>query len=171
MSLASATTPTIAARKAPYKISLRAGPRFWRTASVTSALVVLTGLLITIAHLQPQLPPADLQPSAATVQPAFLTASPPSSAIPAVSQPLARSAAQAAATRAKKAVRPPRPESARASGVVQSSRKPEPRHRPVPSRDEGIIAEDTVVFYDRRSPVPAAKGPVQAGVKRYSDAN
>jgi hypothetical protein len=171
MNLASAMTPTVAVRKVPYKIAVRTGPEFWRTASVTAALVVLTGLLIAIVRLQPQLPAEGLQPGTVTVQPAWLPAPPSVSAVPARNQPLARSASQPVAARAKKAVRPPRPDSARAGGVVESARKPQPRHHPVTLRDEGIIAEDTVVFYDHRSPVPAAKGPVQAGVKRYSDAN
>jgi hypothetical protein len=171
MNLASATTPTVAVRKVPYKIAVRTGPKFWRTASVTAALVVLTGLLIAIVRLQPQLPAEGLQPGTVTVQPAWLPAPPSVSAVPAWNPPLARSASQPVAARAKKAVRPPRPDSARAGGVVESARKPQPRHHPVTLPDEGIIAEDTVVFYDHRSPVPAAKGPVQAGVKRYSDAN
>jgi hypothetical protein len=171
MNLASATTPTVAVRKVPYEIAVRTGPKFWRTASVTAALVVLTGLLIAIVRLQPQLPAEGLQPGTVTVQPAWLPAPQSVSAVPAWNQPLARSASQPVAARAKKAVRPPRPNSARAGGVVESARKPQPRHHPVTLRDDGIIAEDTVVFYDRRTSVPAVKGPAQAGVKRYSDAN
>jgi hypothetical protein len=40
------------------------------------------------------------------------------------------------------------------------------------SQDEGLIAEDTVVFYDHNKPgLPRAKAQPGAGVKRYNDQN
>lgn len=171
INLASAATLTVAARKTPHKIAFRMGPRFWRTASVTAALVVLTGLLIAIVRLDPHLPAAGLQPGAITAQPALLPVPQPASTVPAWNERPARSPSQPVAPKMKKAVRPSRPESVRVSGRIGSAQKVEARHRPVPSRDQGIIAEDTVVFYDRRRPVPPAKAPAPARIKRYSDAN
>jgi hypothetical protein len=170
MNLASTAMPTSVARKSPYQIAFRTGPEFWRTASVTAALVVLTGLPIAIVRLQPHLPAVGLRPGTITTQPALFPSPQTASTIPVLSQPLNRSA-QPVATKAKKAVRPGRSESAIVNGAVGNAKNVGPRQRPVPSRDEGIIAEDTVVFYDRR-PVPApTKAARQPGVKQYSDAN
>jgi hypothetical protein len=46
------------------------------------------------------------------------------------------------------------------------------RRRAVHSRDADIIAEDTLVFFNKKpSPASPAKASAEPGVKRYSDRN
>jgi hypothetical protein len=121
-----------------------------------------------------------------TLRPDAAPPSPQSAAIllqiapsPAVSQPLA-----ADSVRPAKAVVSTAPSTVRTDAVVsakppvshvpaaaQSARKTAPKV--THSKGDGLIAEDTVVFYDRKPNPSHAKAQAQAesGAKRYSDRN
>ncbi|MGC2196707.1 MAG: hypothetical protein WA628_18685, partial [Terriglobales bacterium] len=76
-------------------------------------------------------------------------------------------AAATASPKKAEAVAPPRP----APAAAQTPRKVERPRRRGSSSEEGIVAEDTVVFYDHR-PVPSStRTPPPTGVKRHSDEN
>jgi hypothetical protein len=128
-----------------YKVAFQTGPRLWRTASVTVALVVLAALVATVVSVRPPLPKKG-------------TASTPS---PAIFLPTAQAAN--AATIGTAASRPVAPKA--------DVPRPTPTHR-LSASDDGRIAEDTVVFYNHK-PAPPREAtlpkPAPSGAKRYSD--
>jgi hypothetical protein len=130
-----------------YKVAFQSGPKLWRTASVTFALLVLAGLVATVIAVRPTLPKKDIRnPNPAIFLPAAqtATASGDHAAVVAATPAAPKTAAPRAATHRRSA------------------------------SDDGIVAQDTVVFYDRK-PVPPREAklppPPPSGVKRYSDAN
>lgn len=150
--------PRIPARKTAYKIALRINPGFWRTASVTVALAVLTCLLVIMVGLQPPVPASasqagKMERSAFTAAPATGTAS-----VAKRSSPPATSIASARGTHVPSVEKKAPPNA------------PKIQRRQHSAPDEGIIAEDTVVFYDRHTAPSAAKRLAPAP-KRYSDIN
>ena len=130
-----------------YKVVFQSGPKLWRTASVTVALLVLAGLVATVLAVRPPQPKKGTTPIAS----------------PAIFLPAAQ--ASTAATTDTPAARKPVP------AKPDAQRGADTRHRPV--SDDGLVAEDTVKFYDRKpAPPPRAKLPApQSGAKRYSDAD
>jgi hypothetical protein len=149
--------PSIPARKTAYKIALRISPGFWRTASVTVALAVLTCLLVIMVGLQPPVP-ASASQVGKTERPAFLAA-PATASVAKGSSPPATSIASARGTHVPSVEKKAPPNA------------PKIQRRQHSAPDEGIIAEDTVVFYDRHKAPSAAKRLPPAPVKRYSDIN
>jgi len=145
-----------------YKVAFQSGPKFWRTASVTLALLVLAGLLATVVAVRPPLPAA--KTGTGNGHPAtFLPAAQASST--------ANSTGHATApvpnsTHVPKAIQR---KTAASSADSQNQRDAAPRRRT--ASDDGIIAEDTVTFYDRKPAPRAAKLPPASDPKRYSDAN
>ena len=130
-----------------YKVAFESGPKLWQTASVTVVLLVLAGLIAAVVAVRPSLPNKGNTPN-------------PN---PAIFVPAAQaSTAKAAATNPK------------AADKVHNPTVPVPvgTHRRSAS-DEGLIADDTVVFYDRKPPTQhQAKLPAPpSDVKRYSDAD
>ena len=130
-----------------YKVAFQSGPKLWRTASVTFALLVLAGLVATVIAVHPTLPKKDIpNPNPAIFLPAAQAATAASGDNTAASTPTPvapKSAAPRAATHRRSA------------------------------SDDGIVAQDTVVFYNRKPALPheAKLPPPPSGVKRYSDAN
>jgi hypothetical protein len=150
--------PSIPARKTAYKIALRINPGFWRTASVTVALAVLACVLVIMVGLQPPVPASasqagKMERSAFTAAPATGTAS-----VAKRSSPSATSIASARGTHVPSVEKKAPPNA------------PKTQRRQHSAPDEGIIAEDTVVFYDRHTAPSAAKRLAPAP-KRYSDIN
>jgi hypothetical protein len=142
-----------------YKVAFQSGPKLWRTASVTLALLVLAGLIATVVVVRPPVAPG--RPKAVTNanSPVFLPSAGASNAdsskhaAPAASRPVGGSK-----TIAGKANMP----------ASQNLPAAVPRHRSV--SDDGLIAEDTVVFYNRKPAHHEAKlPPPPSDVKRYSD--
>ncbi len=169
VNLVSATVPPLARRRSvgPYKIAFRTGPLFWKRAAVSAVLVVMVGLLAAVVGLRPRLPAAG-KPT--TASPAASPAAPPSRAPQVSRSPATPSPAPAVAKAPPKtsvAPAPPKP----APVTAKAPPKVEPPRRRASSSDDGMVAEDTVVFYDRK-PVPStAKAPPRADVKRNSDEN
>jgi hypothetical protein len=130
-----------------YKVAFESGPKLWRTASVTVVLLVLAGLIAALVAVRPSLPNKGNTPN-------------PN---PAIFVPAAQaSTAKAAVTNPNAATKLHNP-----TGQV-----PVGTHRRSAS-DDGLIADDTVVFYDRKPPTQhQAKLPAPpSDVKRYSDAD
>jgi hypothetical protein len=151
--------PSIPARKTAYKIALRISPGFWRTASATIALAVLACILVIMVGLQPPVPAAASQVHK-TERSAF---------------PLAPATGTASVAKRRS---PPATSiaSGRGTHVASVEKKAAPNAPKIQRRqhsapDEGIIAEDTVVFFDRHTAPSAAKRLPPAPVKRYSDVN
>lgn len=168
--LTAATTATTfrARRTGPYKIAFRIGPRFWKRAAVSMALLVMTGLLVAVVGLRPPLPASGKSVPAATPQ-IFFPAAKPSSAPAIASRPVAAAPVEPVGKASAKAAQD-KPLQLQ-QGTSTPAPKDEHRHRAITSRDEGIIAEDTVVFYDRKPGTSPQKRPTQPGTKRYSDMN
>jgi hypothetical protein len=130
-----------------YKVAFASGPRLWRTASVTVVLLVLAGLIAAVVAVRPSLPNRGNTPN-------------PN---PAIFVPSAQaSAAKTAANNPAAADKLHRPS---AQVPVATRRRS--------ASDDGLIANDTVVFYDRKRPAQhQAKLPAPpSDVKRYSDAD
>jgi hypothetical protein len=131
----------------------------WRTASVTLALLVLAGLIATVVVVRPPVA-TPAKPKAVTNvnPPVFL---PSAEASPADSSnhaaPAASSPAGASKTIAGKTSMP----------ASQNHVAAAPRHRS--ASDDGLIAEDTVIFYNRKPAHHEAKLPPPSDAKRYSD--
>ncbi len=158
--------PSKTRRRGPlksYKVAFQTGPKLWRTASVTFALLVLVGLVATVVAVRPSVPKKGTTvPNPAVFLPLSQVSTPESAGRP---------------TTAANNSSAPKTDSTR-SGA----------HRPSPS-DDGLIAKDTVVFYNRKPPAlprqvkppvsevkpPAREAklppPPESGVKRYSDVN
>lgn len=156
-----------------YKISFRSGPKLWRTASVTLALLVLAGLLATVVAVRPPLP-ASPNGSTGANPPIFLPAAQATAARPpAVPASAPASDGPKRVSAGKNQARPPASQAQRAAVHPAAS---QPNHAAASRRratsDDGIIAEDTVIFYNRRpAPPTQAKLPPASGVKRYADTN
>jgi hypothetical protein len=148
-----------------YKVSFQSGPKLWRTASVTLALTVLAALLATVVAVRPPMP-ATRKANTSANPPIFLPAAQAStgksSTAAASSQVTGSTAAgEKKVTASKDAARPADP-STHPAAV--------PRRRS--SSEDGIVAEDTVTFYNRRpAPPRQPKLPPASDVKRYSDTN
>jgi hypothetical protein len=140
-----------------YKVAFQTGPKLWRTASVTFALLVLVGLVATVVAVHPSVP------KKGTTVPN-----------PAIFLPLTQVSAPDSTGRGSTTAANPVPK----PNSIQSG-----SHRRSAS-DDGLIAKDTVVFYNRKpSPpppthedkLPARQAklppPPTSGVKHYSDAN
>jgi hypothetical protein len=139
-----------------YKVAFQTGPKLWRTASVTFALLVLVGLVATVVAVRPSVPKKGTGvPNPAVFLP-LTQASTPESTGPGITT----------------ATNKP--------GVSKTDSTPSgSRHRS--ASDDGLIAKDTVIFYNRKpSPPREAKLPAReaklppppaSSVKRYSDAN
>ena len=143
------------------RISLQTGPRFWRKAFVSSALVILGTAVAVIVGVRPPLPAA-IQPAPGRSQSFISLPERPAS----VAQPTA-------AIKPKSMLEDPQ---ASASSVVKQSARlfkdepPKRAHRARSAHADDIIAEDTVVFYDR-SHGAASKAIPQSRPRRYSDQN
>jgi len=143
-----------------YKVAFQSGPKLWRTASVTLALLVLAGLIATVVVVRPPVT-TPAKPKAVTNAnpPVFLPSAEASTAdssnhpAPAASSPLGGSKTMAGKASMPASQNPP--------AAAQ-------RHRS--ASDDGLIAEDTVVFYHRKPAHHEAKlPPPPSDVKRYSD--
>jgi hypothetical protein len=132
-----------------YKIAFTSGPKLWRTAFVTVALLVLAGLVTTVVAVRPAVPKPGAAPNVA----------------PAVFLPTASAGAGNGFQDSRPALAKPYPETQKAPGAA--------RHRS--ASDDGLIAKDTVIFYNRKPPTQhEAKlppPPPSSDVKRYSDAD
>jgi len=139
-----------------YKVAFQTGPKLWRTASVTFALLVLVGLVATVVAVRPSVPKKGTTvPNPAVFLPLTQVSAPQSTGM--------------GSTTAANAV--PKTDSTRSGSHRRSA------------SDDGLVAKDTVVFYNRKpSPPPTREDkpparqaklppPPASGVKRYSDAN
>jgi hypothetical protein len=152
-------------RTGPYKITFRTGPRFWKRAAVSTALLVLAGMLTAVVVLRPHLPAAG-RPGAATAPPTLFPAAQPSG----MPQASGRADVRNSTSDGAKATGPvagPQP----APVAAQNPRRVEHPRRHEPFSEEEIIAEDTVVFYDRKALPSPRKTPPATSVKRRSDMN
>ena len=140
-----------------YKVSFQSGPKLWRTASVTLALLVLAGLVATVVAVRP--------PLAAPAKPKPVTSSNPRLFLPSAQASTKDASRQGAATAAggrKTIAGPPSPSASKSNPAAA------PRHRA--ASDDGRIAEDTVIFYNRKPAQHEAKlPPPPSDVKRYSE--
>jgi hypothetical protein len=139
-----------------YKVAFQAGPQLWRTASVTFALQVLAGLVATIVAVRPTIPKkGTVVPNPVVFLPVAQVATPVSGA-------------QGVTTAANKP-------------AVSKTNAPNSNSHRRSASDDGVVAKDTVIFYNRK-PAPAGEAklppreaklppPPAPGVKRYSDAN
>ena len=125
--------------------------RFWRIATVAAGLAIAALLLGANMSRQPNLPPAELLSATTTVQPA----SSPSPVHTPVVQPSKASAALALPPNPAKVATPTRQTPAAKAARAAPAK---PRRRAT-SHADSIIAEDTVVFYDRKQGLPSGKGP------------
>jgi hypothetical protein len=132
-----------------YKVAFQTGPKLWRTASVTFALLVLAGLVATVIAVRPPVPKKGTTvPNPAVFLPVTQFSTP--------------EAAGLGTTTAANKSAVPKTDSTRSGSHRRSA------------SDDGLIAKDTVIFYNRKpSPPREAKLPPlpAPGVKRYSDAN
>jgi hypothetical protein len=145
--------------KKSYKVAFQSGPKLWRTASVTLALLVLAGLVATVVAVRPPVAVPPKPKPVTSANPALFLPSAQASTTDA-SHPGAAPAASLAGGR--KTIAGPASPSA-------SQRNPAaaPRHRS--ASDDGRIAEDTVIFYNRKPAQHEAKLPPTTDVKRYSE--
>jgi hypothetical protein len=88
-----------------------------------------------------------------------------SSVPPIAAKPVAQSAAAAAAKRPRDIQQNAPAKPAAASPVPKNPNKAQPVRRHTGSPEADIVAEDTVVFYDRK-PASSGKSPQESGVKR-----
>jgi len=135
-----------------YKVAFQAGPKLWRTATVTFALMVLAGLVATVVSVRPSVPKKEIAvPN------------------PAVFLPVTRVSTSGAVGSGSTAAAVPKTEAPRVATHHRSA------------SDDGLVARDTVIFYNRK-PAPPREAklppreaklppPPAPGVKRYSDAN
>jgi hypothetical protein len=139
-----------------YKVAFQSGPKLWRTASVTFALLVLAGLIATVVVVRP--------PVAAPAKPKPVTTANPALFLPSAQASTADSTRQAVSNPVggSKAI------TGKASTTAsQNQPAVKPRHRS--ASDDGFVAEDTVKFYDRKPAAREAKLPPPSDVKRYSE--
>jgi hypothetical protein len=136
-----------------WKVALRTGPSFWGTAWILSALVVLAGVLGVVLGTRPPATTAGQLPLRAPAQ----------SSAPVAPQPSAKGARVAMERRPASA-----PTGVPASSIVtraaQKSKIATPKRSRPPrsSHERDVIAEDTVVFYDRPHGSTTSKASSQA---------
>jgi hypothetical protein len=149
-------------RSRSYKIAFRVVPGFWRTTSAALALLVLAGLLTAVMIVRPIFSTKS-RPAGVPAQPALAIPAPPaqSQSTPTIEKPAVpvRSAPPSTS--------PSVAQSSSAETSVPSQQSPRRRS----ASDDGIIAEDTVVFYERPGMKPQPKKPSHLESKRYSDLN
>ena len=150
------------ARPAVYKITFQTGPRFWRAAWVTGALVVLLGVLALILEMKPH---ANLaKPASAQSSPSFPSPVATGTKLPDPDVNLQR--------KSKSAIESKASDSHVLTQAAQVSTDKTPgnsHHNAV--RSDDIVAEDTVVFYDRPHRPGSSKIAAQAPSRKYSDQN
>ena len=150
------------ARPAVYKITFQTGPRFWRAAWVTGALVVLLGVLALILEMKPH---ANLaKPASAQSSPSFPSPVATGTELPDPDVNLQR--------KSKSAIESKASDSHVLTQAAQVSTDKTPgnsHHNAV--RSDDIVAEDTVVFYDRPHRPGSSKIAAQAPSRKYSDQN
>jgi hypothetical protein len=136
--------------------------RFWRIATVAAGLAIAALLVGANMSRQPNLLPAELSSTTTTVQPVssalpgHATAAPPQARKASATLPPPR-------TQAKVAV-PTKPAPQVSKAVPTGAAKP--GRRSITSHADRMIAEDTVVFYDRKPGLPPAKGRTEVGHKQ-----
>ena len=110
---------------------------------------------------------APAQVAAPAVPPAAGRATPQVAgpSVPQIAKPVAESAAAAAAKSPRDIQQNAPAKPAAASPVPNNPNKAQPVRRHTGSSEADIVAEDTVVFYDRK-PASSGKSPQQSGVKR-----
>jgi hypothetical protein len=149
-------------RLAVVRISLQTGPRFWRKAFASCALVILGTAVAIIVGTRPPLPAVAIQPASAR--------SPQS--LESTSEHSQNVVRPTVATNAKAVQRNHQISAAsvvKQDAQVFTDQPPKQAHRARSAHDD-IIAEDTVVFYDRSHGV-ASKAIPQSKPRRYSDQN
>jgi hypothetical protein len=149
-------------RAQTYKIRFRGASRFWQLSCAAIAVTVLAGLLAIVVAVRPILPDKT-HSTAATGQPVSVSqsAKPGSGAVRQTQGPGLPAHPPAAAHKEPTPVTIP----------AQAIPPAEPSHRARPASGDGLIAEDTVIFYDRKPAHPQPKVSSRTGVRRYSDAN
>jgi hypothetical protein len=149
------------ARPAVYKITFQTGPSFWRAAWVSGMLVVLLGVLALILEMKPHSPANAAKPASAQSDPSVASPSAPSPKLPDPEVNLRdwNSASSDAATSHL-----PTP-----AAPASSAKLPKNSHHVV--RTDDIVAEDTVVFYDRPHRPGSSKAAAQDHSRKYSDQN
>ena len=150
--------PRIRGPRKSYKVAFQSGPKLWRTASITLALLVLAGLIATVVVLRP--------PVATPVKPkAVINVNPP------VLLPSAEAASMDSSTRGPAVASSPgggnKTIAGKGSETASQHQSAAAPHRS-PS-DDGLIAEDTVIYYNRKPAHHEAKLPRPSGAKRYTD--
>jgi hypothetical protein len=153
----------------PYKIAFRTGSAFWKKLAVSAVLAVMVGLLAMVIGVRPSLPTAS-KPSTAPAPVQKPATMQHGSAGVVTSKPAEHRPSSAGDRVAKTPAVTPQPHS---GATVQphpaAATHPQPAapsHPPGWVSDREIIAEDTVVFYDRK---PAAHSGKTAGAKPRSD--
>lgn len=135
--------------------------RPWKIAFVSTALAIAGWFLVRTLH--PGMGPAPVQSTLLRAKPSPSFSQRPN-VVPAQGQHTLTPPQVPAA-----GLTPATPVHSKAVGVARSART---RHRPLASpRRDGLIAEDTVVFYDRKPGPPRTKAQSAPGSKQYSDHN
>ena len=147
-------------RRRPYKITFETGPKFWRTASTTVALVFLAGFVAMVMAVRPPLP-LNGKTAAVTSRPGFFSPAPQFGSVTRMPEPDLSSASPKQTTAR---ARSSHGRAAQAAAMEHPSRLRS-------SSDDGLIADDTVVFYDRPRIGHPAKEPSHPVSKRYSNTN
>lgn len=178
-----------------YKVSFQTGARVWKRIAVSGALAVVVGLLVAVVALRPHSPPAakpstgavptvssagvksSKQPTASSAGAKSTTAPQVAPAVPhspaaTIPQGAGRTAPQFANSASKPTAEKGSQEAAlnspakqAAAAVANNPNRAQPVRRHTGSPETDIVAEDTVVFYDRKRASPG-KTPQEAGVKR-----
>ena len=151
---------------------------FWKIAVASAALATLVVLVGSVWHRARPMP-ANLGPSAGQRlpfhEPAKKAALPPTPSKGGESKPQTPAVNASTPNNTSTARTAPGADTSRTASVVVPSSQIEPlpvkpvapQHKRARSGDAGIIAEDTVIFYDRK-PAQVNKPP-QPAVKRHSD--
>ncbi|HMK23943.1 MAG TPA: hypothetical protein VK466_16535 [Terriglobales bacterium] len=144
-----------------FKVSVQAGPKFWRTAWIACALIVLITALGVVVGMRSPLPSAAVSPVASRSP----DVAPVDSVQPSSANRVVIDAAHG-----------PRSDVPASSVMTQAARRvkadtPKRVHHARSSHVDDIIAEDTVVFYDRAHGVPASRRSPQTRYPKYSDRN
>lgn len=148
-------------RDSGFRVNFKVGPRFWRTLWASSALAMLVGVLGVILGMRasspvPFVPTATGQSQLPLAVESVRPAQNPKAA-PKPPSPPQHSHSSFVLTQA--ATRP----------AVPQTQKRVPRARP--SHVDDIVAEDTVVFYNRSHGRPVSKSPPPAQYRKYTDLN
>ena len=144
------------------KVSFRTGPRFWRTVWASLALLFLAGTLALVVGMRPQLPrdavrvvtkQSQLAAEATRATPAL-----PALGSSSPTQFSARSTVAAADVVTQAA-------------QLSKAKAPRRARRARSSRADEMIAEDTVIFYDRSHGSSAAKALSRGQSRKYTNQN